>query len=91
MHIIVHYKKSSSNARSSNFLGDLYFVVRSSYLKSIFYKSNLENPSAFKISSIFAHWMHGNMRAIWGNFEGRWIFQVGNSYKKWTLENGYFM
>ena len=25
---------------------------------------------------IFAHWMHGNIRPIWGNFEGRWIFQV---------------
>ena len=24
----------------------------------------------------FAHWIHGNMRPIWGNFEGRCIFQV---------------
>ena len=34
---------------------------------------------------IFARWMHGNMRPIWGNLEGRWIFQVRYSYKKWTL------
>ena len=34
-------------------------------------------PSKFpKINRIFERWMHGNMRPIWGNFEGRWIFQV---------------
>ena len=33
----------------------------------------------------FDRWMHGNMRPIWGNLEGRWIFQVRYSYKKWTL------
>ena len=25
---------------------------------------------------IFTRWMHGNMRPIWENLEGRWIFQV---------------
>ena len=49
------------------------------FLNPIFYMSDLENPSAFKILLNRPHiwcWMCWNMRHNLGNFEGRCIFQV---------------
>ena len=47
-------------------------------IKSIFYKSYLENSSAFKISSngphISVYPVRKYARPIWGNFKGGWIF-----------------
>ena len=48
-------------------------------VKSILIRINwkIYLPSNFpQMGLIFARWMHGNIRPIWGNFEGRWIIQV---------------
>ena len=54
-------------------------------LKSIFYKSNLENPSAFKISPNGPHICARKYVAHLGIF-WRQIDFPSYSYKKWTLK-----
>ena len=58
----------------------MYFLSVTVYvLNSIFIRVTwkIHLPSKFpQMSRIFPCWMHGNMRHIWANFEGKWIFQV---------------